>query len=199
MKCDWEALSNNILYGTYWSDLFGNSTIAVASRIWFLGLPLIEKYVLTSAVELPHASAVRLVADPSSLIDWFCLSMCRNVWCLLWHLRHTCFEHVWFLVSGCKQLLQSPDCLTWFRRCFARILRNLLHLKNQCDPLHKENCSCVATLEYDLLTLFAVNCDEREMLGTTFSDWFVWSSSRALHFDSRNVTNSAVVGLSARE
>ena len=35
----------------------------------FWVLPLIEKYVLTSAVELPHASAGRLVADPSSLID----------------------------------------------------------------------------------------------------------------------------------
>ena len=69
MKCDWEALSNNILHGTYCSDLFGYSKIAVASRIWFLGLPLIEKYVLTSAVELPHASAGPLVVDPVSLID----------------------------------------------------------------------------------------------------------------------------------
>jgi len=39
-----------------------------------------------------------------------------------------------------------------------------------CDPLHKEHCNCVAMLEYDLRTLFPVNCEMREMLGTTFSD-----------------------------
>ena len=44
-----------------------------------------------------------------------------------------------------------------------------------------------------------MHCDERKVVGTTFSDWVVSSSSRALHLDSRNVTNSAVVGESARE
>jgi len=95
MKCDWEALSNSALHGTYWPDLFWTSTMAVASRIWFLGLLLNEQYVLTSAVGLPLASAGGpLVADPLSLVDWFCLSVCSRVWCLLWHWRHTCFEHV---------------------------------------------------------------------------------------------------------
>ena len=52
MKCDWEALSNNALHGTYWPALFWISTLAVANRIWFLGVPLIEQYVLTYAVGL---------------------------------------------------------------------------------------------------------------------------------------------------
>jgi len=43
--------------------------MAVASRISFLGLPLNEQYVLTSAFKLPLASAGPLVADPLSLID----------------------------------------------------------------------------------------------------------------------------------
>ena len=46
---------------------------------------------------------------------------------------------------------------------------------------------------------FPVNCDDREMLGTTFSDCVVWSNRKALHLDSRDVTNSAVVELSVRE
>ena len=74
------------------------------------------------------------------------------------------------LVNGCKLLKQNPDCLEWFKRCLACILRNLSHLNSLCDPLHKEHISCVATLEQDLITLFPVDCDEREMLGTTFSD-----------------------------
>jgi len=41
----------------------------VASRIWFLGLPLNEQYVLTSAVELPFVSAGTMVTDSLSLID----------------------------------------------------------------------------------------------------------------------------------
>ena len=147
MKYDWEALSNNALHGTYWPNLFWTSTMAVASRMWFLGLPFNKQYLLTSAVELPLTSAGPLVADPLSLVDWICLSMCSKVWCLLWHWRHNYFEHVWFLVNGGKQLNQSPDCLAWFRRCLACILRNLSHLNSLCDPLHKEHCSCVATLE----------------------------------------------------
>jgi len=43
--------------------------MAVANRISFLGFPLNEKYVLTSAVELPLVSAGPLVADPLSSID----------------------------------------------------------------------------------------------------------------------------------
>jgi len=43
--------------------------MAVASKISFLGLPLNEQYVLTSAIELPLASAGPLVTDPLSLID----------------------------------------------------------------------------------------------------------------------------------
>jgi len=61
MKCYREALSNNALHGTYWPDLFWSSTMIVASVIWFLGLPLNEKYVLTSAVDLPLASAGSLL------------------------------------------------------------------------------------------------------------------------------------------
>jgi len=87
MKCDWEALFNNALHGTYWPDLFWNSTMAVASIVWFLALPLNEQYVLTYAVELPLASAWPLVTDPFSLSDWICLTMCIKVWCLLWHWR----------------------------------------------------------------------------------------------------------------
>jgi hypothetical protein len=56
-KCDWEALSNNVLNGTNWPDLLSISTMAVASKMWFLGLPLNEEYAFTSAVELPWASA----------------------------------------------------------------------------------------------------------------------------------------------
>ena len=147
IKCYWEALSNNALHGTYWPNLFWIPTIAVASRIWFLGLPLNEQYVLTSAVDLPLASAGPLLTDPLSLIYWFCPSICSKVWCLLWHWRHTCFEHVWLLVNGFMQLKQSPDCFAWFRRFLACILRHLTHLNILCDPLHKEHCSCVATLE----------------------------------------------------
>jgi len=147
MKCDWEALSSNALHGIYWPDLFWTSTMAVACRTWFLGLPLNEQYVLTSAVALPLASARPLVTDPLSLIDWFCLSMCSKMWCLFWHWRHTCFEYMWFLVNGCKQLKQSPDCLAWLRRCLACILRNLSYLICLCNPLHKEHSSWVAQLE----------------------------------------------------
>jgi len=43
--------------------------MSVASRICFVGLPLNEQYLLTSAVELPLESAGPLVADPLSLID----------------------------------------------------------------------------------------------------------------------------------
>ena len=102
MNSDWEALSNNALHWTYWSNLFSTSTMAVASRMWFLGLLLNEQYVLTSGVDLLLASAGPFVTDPLSLIDWYCLSMCSKVWCLLWHWRHTCFEHVWCVpgVSG---------------------------------------------------------------------------------------------------
>jgi len=42
--------------------------MAVASRILFLDLPLNEKYVLTSAVDLPLASAGSLFTDALSLI-----------------------------------------------------------------------------------------------------------------------------------
>ena len=159
MKCDWEALSNNAMQGTYWPDLFWTSTMAMSSKIWFLFLPLNEHYVLTSAVEVPLATAGPLVTDHMLLIDWFCLCFCSKVWCYLWHWRHTYFENVWFLVNGCKQLKQSPDCLACLKRCLACTLRNLSHLNNLRDPLTKENCSCVATLEQDLLTLFPVNCD----------------------------------------
>jgi len=199
MKCDWEALYNNALHGTYWPDLFWTSTMSVASRIWFLGLPLNEQYVQISAVDLPLASSRPLVIDTLSLIYWICLTMCSKVWCLLWHWRHTCFEHVWFLVNVCMQLKLSPDCLAWLKRCLACIMRNLSHLKILCDILHKDHCSSVVSLEQNLPTLFPVHCNECEMLGTTFSDWVVWSCSKALHLDSRNVNKSAVVGVSARE
>jgi len=43
MKCDWEALSNNILHGIYWPVLFWNSTVSVGSRIWLLVFPLNEQ------------------------------------------------------------------------------------------------------------------------------------------------------------
>jgi len=43
MKCDCEALSNNARHGTYWPELFCTSTIAVVSKLWFLGLPLNEQ------------------------------------------------------------------------------------------------------------------------------------------------------------
>ena len=114
---------------------------------------------------------------------------------LMAHLIRTCV----FLVNFCKQSKQSPDCLACLKRCLACILRNLSHLNSLCDPLHKEHISCVATLEQDLITLFPVDCDEREMLGTNFCDWVVWSSSWPLHFDSRNMTNTAFVGVSDRE
>jgi len=79
MKCDWEALSNNPLHGTYSPDLFWSSTMTVASRMWLLGLTLNEKYVFRSAVELPIVSAGRLVTDPLSLIDYISLSTCSKV------------------------------------------------------------------------------------------------------------------------
>jgi len=144
MKCDWEALSNNTLHGTYWPDLFWTSTMAVASRMWFQDLPLNKQYVLTSAVGLPFASAgVLLFADSLSFVNWFGLSICSKVWCLLWHWRNTCFEHLWFLVSGCKQSKQSPDCLAWLRHCLACILR-ICHIW-KVYVIHYTNC--VATLE----------------------------------------------------
>jgi len=83
MKCHSQALSNNALHGTYWQNLLWTSTMAVASRIWFLGLPLNEQHLLTSADQLPLASAGPLVTDPFELVDWYCLSMCRKARCLL--------------------------------------------------------------------------------------------------------------------
>ena len=75
MKCHWQALSNNAMHGTYWQNLLWTSTMSVASRIWFLGSPLNEQHLLTSAVQLPLASAGPLVIDPIELVDWYCLSM----------------------------------------------------------------------------------------------------------------------------
>jgi len=110
MKCDWEALSNNALHGTYWPDLFWTSTMAVASRIWFLDLPLNEQYVLTSAVGLPLASAGGpLVADPL-IISWLILPVymqqgMMSLVTLTTHLLRTC-------VIPCKWL-QAVETKSW--------------------------------------------------------------------------------------
>ena len=39
--------------------------------------------------------------------------------------------------------------------------------------INKEHSSCVATLEWDLLTLFPFEWDEREILGITFNNLVV--------------------------
>jgi len=77
---------------------------------------------------------------------------------------------------------------------------NLSHLKSLCEALHTGHCKCVATLLYvGLLTLPPVDCDESGVIADDFSDWVVCSNSKALHLDSKNVTNSAVVGVSVRD
>jgi hypothetical protein len=82
MKLDWDPLSNRALHGKHWPDLFCTSTIAVASRMWFLGLPLYVQYVLPSAVVEPYVSAGRFLFDVEPLLYtfWFSLSICRKVW-----------------------------------------------------------------------------------------------------------------------
>jgi len=63
--------------------------------------------------------------------------------------------------------------------------------------LYKEHGSFVATLEYEvLLTFLPVLCDDREMAGTIFREWVIRIRSNALHLDSNNDINSAVVGVS---
>ena len=79
-------------------------------------------------------------------------------------------------------------------------MRNFSHLKILCDPLHEGQFNCVATFKYEnLLTLCPVTCEIRTVVGVVFSDWMFCSNSRAQHLDSRNVTSSVVVGVSARE
>jgi len=79
MKCNWGALFSSALHGT--TDLIYSSTIPVASKMWFLGLPFKEQYV-TPAVDEPFASAGRLLlVDALSFAAWFCPSVCKRVLC----------------------------------------------------------------------------------------------------------------------
>ena len=112
IKCDWESLSNNALHVTYWPALFWISTLAVARKMWFLGMPLNEQYVLTSAVGLTWEPADWLFIEFLSVADWVYVARWNKVWCLLRQCRHTCSEQVRFLMEGCKQLKQIRDCLT---------------------------------------------------------------------------------------
>jgi hypothetical protein len=138
--------------------------------------------------------------DPLSFIVWFCSSMWSKVWCRLLHLWHICLEHVWPLKYGYKQLKHSPSCLARLARCLGCNLRNLSLLKILCDSSHRGHCNCVGTLQcVGLLTLAPADCRERGVIAVDFSDWVVWSNSKALHLDSRNVTNSAVVGVFVRD
>ena len=129
MKWDWEPLSNNALHGTYWPDLFLTSTMAVASKVWFLGLLFKVWYLFTFAFVTPFVVAdwLFLVEEPL-FVAWGWLSKCNNVWCLFWHLWHTCFEQVWSLLNDCKQLKHNLCCLAWLRRCLGCNLKNVLHL-----------------------------------------------------------------------
>jgi hypothetical protein len=78
--------------------------------------------------------------------------------------------------------------------------KKVSHLNNLCVPLHKVHCICFATLGYEsLLTLPLADRVDRGLAVAMFSDWVFWSSSKALHLDSSNVINSAMVGVSARE
>jgi len=65
------------------------------------------------------------------------------------------------LKNDCKQLKQS---LSWLARSLGCNLRNLSHLKNLCDSLHRGHCNFAATLQYiGLLTLApAGHQDSRE-------------------------------------
>jgi hypothetical protein len=55
-------------------------------------------------------------------------------------------------------------------------------------------------LEYEgLLTLPPADCVDRGLAVTIFSDWVFWNNSKALHLDSRNVPNPALVGVPALE
>jgi len=78
MKCAWEALSNNALQGICWPDLLWISTMAVASKMLFLGLPLNEQCVhFCSWVAL---GTCRLIGyRPSVFTHWVCLVICSNV------------------------------------------------------------------------------------------------------------------------
>jgi len=70
MKCDCSALSRSALRGIYRLELFRNSTIAVASNIWFCGLPLNVQYVLISVMAMSGSFIVNLllVDDPLPVI-----------------------------------------------------------------------------------------------------------------------------------
>ena len=104
------------------------------------------------------------------------------------------------MTNNCKQLKHNLFYLAWLRRCLGCSLRKLSHLNNLCELLYKVHCIFVATLEYEsLLTLLPADCVDRGLAVTIFSDWVFWSNTKALHLDSRNVTSSAVAGVSARE
>jgi hypothetical protein len=171
--------------------------MAVASRVWFLGLPFSVWYVFTLA--LVFADWLFFVEEPL-FVAWDWLSKCNKVWCLFWHLWHTCFEQVWSLSNDCKQLKHSLHCLAWWRRCWGCNLRNLSHLNNLCEPLHSVHWVCITTFAYEgLLTLPPYVGVCLQLAVTVFIDWVFCSNSRALHLDSKNVIKSDVDGMFSRE
>ena len=91
------CVSRDVVTAGVWTDLFWTSTIAVASNMWFVGLPFNAQWVLTSAVDMLFASAGRLlfVVDPLSC-------------CLI-----LCFQ------NSCKQLKQTSCCLEQLKHCLS--------------------------------------------------------------------------------
>ena len=147
---------------------------------------------------MPFAFAGRLLpVDPLSFVAWFCLSVCNKVWCRLLHLWHNCFEHVWALKHGCKQLKQSHSFLAWLKCCLGCSLRNLSHLKSLCGSLHEGHFVCTNKLQcMGLLTLAPADCGDHGGAVTVLGACVFWSNSYSLLLVPRKVINSVNSGMS---
>jgi hypothetical protein len=117
----------------------------------------------------------------------------------LWHWWYTCFEHVWFLKIVANNW--STLLVVWNWENVALVaFWEICHIWSPCDPLHRVHCSCIPTLQYTgLLTLTPSDSNDLGVAINILDVFTFWSNSNALHLVSKNVTSSAVVGVSARE
>jgi hypothetical protein len=63
-------------------------------------------------------------------IHYLVLFFCATKYDVPCDMYDTCFEHVWPLTNGCRQLKHSPCCLAWLWRCLVCSLRNVSHLNS---------------------------------------------------------------------
>lgn len=88
-KRDWEAMFDNALHGTYWPELLLTSTIAVASKMRFIGLPFKEQCV-NLCTWWALCFCRKVVAFKPFVICCLSLSIRKRIWCCC--VYNTCFE-----------------------------------------------------------------------------------------------------------